>query len=70
MEAETLACGTGVTAAAIIYACLFPVRSPVQIEVRGGDWLEVGFEKDEHGFSHVTLKGPADFAFEGELELL
>jgi diaminopimelate epimerase len=70
VEAETLACGTGVTAASIIYASLFEVASPVLIQVRGGDWLEVGFERVKDGFRHVTLKGPADFAFEGQVELL
>jgi len=30
----------------------------------------VGFEKVEHSFEHVTLKGPADFAFEGSIEII
>jgi diaminopimelate epimerase len=70
VEAETLACGTGVTAAGLVYAACSDATSPVHILVRGGDWLEVGFEKVENSFQHVTLKGPADFAFEGSIEII
>jgi diaminopimelate epimerase len=70
VEAETLACGTGVTAAGLVYAALSDATSPVHILVRGGDWLEVGFQKAENGFDHVYLKGPADFAFEGSIEAI
>jgi diaminopimelate epimerase len=70
VEDETLACGTGVTASGLIYAALNGAASPVHILVRGGDWLEVGFQKAEKSFEHVTLKGPADFAFEGTIENL
>jgi diaminopimelate epimerase len=70
VEAETLACGTGVAAAGLIYAALGDATSPVHILVRGGDWLEVGFQRVENSFEHVTLKGPADFAFEGCIEII
>jgi diaminopimelate epimerase len=69
VEAETLACGTGVTAAGLIYAALSEATSPVRLLVRGGDWLEVGFRKVGTGFENVTLKGPADFVFEGSIEI-
>ena len=70
VEGETLACGTGVTAAGLIYAALSEATSPVQLLVRGGDWLEVGFRRSGTGFEEVTLKGPADFVFEGSIEIL
>jgi diaminopimelate epimerase len=69
VEAETLACGTGVTAAGLIYAALSEATSPVRLLARGGDWLEVGFRKAGTGFEEVTLKGPADFVFEGTIEI-
>jgi diaminopimelate epimerase len=69
VEAETLACGTGVIASGLIYAALSDAASPVHTLVRGGDWLEVGFQKTENSFDYVTLKGPADFAFEGSIEI-
>jgi len=69
VEDETLACGTGVTASGLIYAALNGVGSPIQILVRGGDWLELGFEKGRSGFYAVTLEGPADFVFEGTINI-
>ena len=66
VEGETLACGTGVTAAALIFARLTDAASPVRVQVRGGDTLQVGLENDGDGWKNVTLTGPADFVFEGE----
>ena len=66
VENETLACGTGVTAAALIFARLTGAASPVSVKVRGGDTLQVGFENAGDGWKNVTLTGPADFVFEGD----
>lgn len=65
VEGETLACGTGVTAAALIFHALGGAASPVRVKVRGGDTLEIGFEPHGESFLNVTLTGPADFVFEG-----
>lgn len=69
VEDETLACGTGVTAAALIHHLLTDAPSPVQVRVRGGETLEVGFQVQNGHFSEVTLAGPADFVFEGSINL-
>jgi diaminopimelate epimerase len=69
VEGETLACGTGVTAAGLIYAALTDAASPVRLLVRGGDWLEVGFRRSGADFEDVTLKGPAKFVFDGSIEI-
>jgi diaminopimelate epimerase len=69
VEDETLACGTGVTACGLIYSALNDLESPVHVLVRGGDWLEVGFRRTDSGFEEVTLEGPADFAFEGSIDI-
>lgn len=70
VEAETLACGTGVVATALIHALVTKIDGPVSVEVRGGDTLNVGFRKvGEHHFADVTLTGPADFAFSGEIDI-
>jgi diaminopimelate epimerase len=66
VENETLACGTGVTAAALIFARLTGAASPVRVQVRGGDTLQVGFEPSGDGWKNVTLTGPADFVFDGD----
>ena len=69
VEAETLACGTGVVASALIFSATENVEGPIRVLVRGGDELIVGFEKNGKQFTKVTLTGPADFAFEGTIEL-
>lgn len=70
VEDETLACGTGMVASALIHHLLTGAPSPIQVDVEGGDTLEIGFEKTgDQTFTNVTLAGPADFVFEGEIEL-
>jgi diaminopimelate epimerase len=70
VEDETLACGTGMVACALIHHLLTGAPSPITVDVAGGDTLEIGFEKTgERSFSNVTLTGPADFVFEGEVEI-
>lgn len=68
VEGETLACGTGVTASALICARLHGFGSPVKVRVQSGDVLEVGFAVSNGDFSNVTLKGPAEFVFEGTMK--
>ncbi len=69
VEDETLACGTGVTAAALIHHLLTNTPSPIQVRVRGGETLEVGFKVENGHFLNVTLSGPADFVFKGSINL-
>lgn len=69
VEDETLACGTGMVAAAIIHHELTGASTPIEVTVKGGDTLEVNFEKQPDGtYQEVTLLGPADFTFAGETE--
>lgn len=68
VEAETLACGTGVVASALVFHALNGAGQPVGVRVRGGDLLRVGFAKTPGGYKNVTLTGPADFVFDGEIE--
>lgn len=69
VEGETLACGTGVSAAAMISARVHSFTSPVKVQVQGGDTLEVSFSDNGGEFDDVRLTGPADFVFEGHIEL-
>ncbi len=69
VEGETLACGTGVTASALIAARLQGFSSPVTVKVEGGDTLEVSFHESNGTFSDVHLAGPADFVFDGQIEI-
>jgi diaminopimelate epimerase len=69
VEAETLSCGTGVTAAALSLAALQPSVREVLVHTRGGD-LKVKMEHTpEGGFHDVWLCGPAAFVFQGTIDL-
>ena len=70
VEAETLSCGTGVTASAISAFCHFETDIlSYRITTRGGV-LKVSFEtKDRIRFSPVWLTGPASHVFDGEVEI-
>jgi diaminopimelate epimerase len=71
VEDETLACGTGVTAAALahfLYKKLPAGRSEIPVHAKGGD-LAVRFEAHADGaFSDIWLIGPAENVFEGITE--
>jgi diaminopimelate epimerase len=69
VEGETLACGTGVTASALVSSRVHRFTSPVKVQVQGGDTLEVSWEDVGEGFSDVRLTGPADFVFKGIIEI-
>jgi diaminopimelate epimerase len=69
VEGETLACGTGVTASALVSSQVHRFPSPVRVQVQSGDTLEVAFKAAGSLFSQVQLTGPADFVFEGSTEL-
>ena len=70
VEGETLACGTGVCAAALLHALAQNIPSPVDVTVRGGDTMRVDFTRDADGtFATAQLTGPADFVFEGIVSL-
>ena len=69
VEGETLACGTGVSASALISARVHNFASPVKVQVQGGDTLEVSFKESDGAFGDVRLTGPAEFVFEGRIEV-
>ncbi len=69
VEAETPACGTGITACALVAGWLGLVAPPVRVTCAHGDVIEVGFRRTPEGFEDVTLRGPAIYAFEGTVDL-
>jgi diaminopimelate epimerase len=69
VEHETLACGTGVVASALIFAATERVSGPISVLVRGGSELSVDFERNGEQFANVTLTGAAEFVFEGTIEI-
>lgn len=70
VEDETLACGTGATAAAIaIGHTLQHACNHFCLNARGGK-LEVEFERTaQGGYTNIFLTGPARLAFKGEWEV-
>lgn len=67
VEGETLACGTGSVAAAVLAGLLGKVKSPVTLKTRGGPPLGVSFALDGGQVTSVTLTGEARLVYEGSL---
>jgi len=65
VEDETLSCGTGVTATAIVLSDLFPGKNDFEINTLGGV-LKVSFRSEAGVFTDIWLEGPAVRVFEGE----
>lgn len=69
VEDETYSCGTGVTAAALVFAQNKNGFNRIEIETMGGN-LAVEFNcKGEQHFDNIWLCGPATFVFKGEIEV-
>jgi diaminopimelate epimerase len=69
VEDETLACGTGSVASAILMAALGKVSSPVSVQVKSGAWLTIHFNLAGQKAGQVVLEGPAVVLYEGKLNL-
>jgi len=67
VEDETLACGTGSVAAALIAAEKNMVTPPVNVIVKSGETLRIHFRKTESGFDQIYLEGKANVVYEGRL---
>jgi len=67
VEAETLACGTGMVAAGLVAGRMGWVKPPVNITCASGDVLEVNYVLTADGAERVTLLGPAAYVFTGVL---
>jgi diaminopimelate epimerase len=67
VEDETLACGTGAVASALIAARLGQVSSPVLVHTRGGEVLTVTFRAERDSLTDVFLEGEALVVYQGEL---
>ncbi|HOD35831.1 MAG TPA: diaminopimelate epimerase [Syntrophales bacterium] len=67
VEDETLACGTGAVASALISAWKGLVDEPVDVLVKSGETLKIYFSKTDEGFKNVYLEGGARVVYEGNL---
>ncbi|HEU4718607.1 MAG TPA: diaminopimelate epimerase [Bacteroidia bacterium] len=70
VENETLSCGTGATASALVAGVHGISTTPTRCDIStpGGN-LSVHFHRSEMHFSDIWLEGPAEFVFKGETEL-
>ena len=68
VEDETLACGTGAVAAAIICSVNDKLIPPITLKTYGGDKLIVNFEVENQRVKNPSLTGPAKIIFEGSVD--
>jgi len=67
VEGETLACGSGTVASAVVASRLGLVSPPVSVETRSGSVFVVDFEDRNSGIAGVVLRGDAREIFTAEL---
>jgi diaminopimelate epimerase len=67
VEDETLACGTGVVASALIAAFKGLVKSPVSIRTMGDEVLRVYFEIEGREVRRVFFEGDVHIIYEAEM---
>jgi diaminopimelate epimerase len=69
VEGETMACGTGAVASALIAVTLGLATSPVRVTTSGGDQLVIHLGEQLSGQTAVIyLEGPAKFIYDGQLQ--
>ena len=70
VEDETMACGTGAVAAAVMAGLLGRVTSPTKVMTSGGEFLTIYFtikNQEPAELTEIYLEGPAHFIYEGRL---
>lgn len=69
VEDETLSCGTGVTAAALVHAFINEIPEGTTTIQTPGGMLQVSFRQAGGQFTEIWLEGPAEFVFAGSVEI-
>jgi diaminopimelate epimerase len=67
VEDETLACGTGAVASALIASIKAHVQPPVMVKTRGGEILTVYFTSKGEEFEEVSFEGEVSIIYQGEM---
>ncbi|PIU49267.1 MAG: diaminopimelate epimerase [Desulfobacterales bacterium CG07_land_8_20_14_0_80_52_14] len=67
VEDETLACGTGAIASALLTAVKQGTNSPIRVLPKGGGHLTIHFNREKTGFDEVFLEGDARVIYEGTM---
>lgn len=69
VENETLSCGTGVVASAIVaFHNKKIINTNIKIITHGGVF-NVSFEEKQYAYENIWLKGPAEFVFNGSIDI-
>ncbi len=66
VEDETLACGTGSTAAALIFALKNNLDNLIKVQTQSGEMLKISFQKEDSEFKKVWLAGSVRIVYKGE----
>ena len=69
VETETLACGTGSVAAALICYVSHKLSVPVEIIPKSNEKLFVNFDVENSKVRNLSLTGPAKTVFTGEIKI-
>jgi diaminopimelate epimerase len=65
VEDETLACGTGSIASAILFSSISSAKPPISVFTQGGEKFKVDFKLSIDEVSNLLLEGSAIMVFEG-----
>lgn len=67
VEDETLACGTGCVASALIFSEKNQWKPPINVRTRSGGILRISFSRADKGYERVLMEGDARIIYEGVL---
>ncbi|OQY12551.1 MAG: diaminopimelate epimerase [Desulfobacteraceae bacterium 4572_187] len=67
VEDETLACGTGAIAGAIVMACRKKLKSPVNVLTRSGGYLNTFYQQKDGNYHDIYLEGDARIIYKAQL---
>jgi diaminopimelate epimerase len=67
VEDETLACGTGAVASAIVMAHKMKLDTPISVLTRSGGYLSISFKEKEGQYCDIYLEGDARIIYKAQL---
>ncbi len=67
VEDETLACGTGAIACAIVISYKKKIKSPVKVMTRSGEYLYIYYKVKQGRFYDISLEGDARIIYKAQL---
>jgi len=67
VEDETLACGTGAAASAIVMAHKMKLDAPLSVLTRSGEYLNIFFKEKEGQYYDIYLEGDARIIYKAQL---